>query len=119
MFCPPAPGRDVLSRQCHEGTKGLFVLRKGHCEAVKRFPMYRVPTLKTSHAVISLISRFLRRGPGAGMGWDRYLDSEHEAQACPGLVDEQRDLRVKASLARLSGKQTSGLDALGGVGIHS
>lgn len=65
--------------------------------------------------MISLISRFLRRGLGSGVRWDRYLDSEKEAQACPGLVEEQSDLGVKASLARLSGKQTSGQDALGGV----
>lgn len=62
--------------------------------------------------MISLISRFLRRGPGR---WDGYLDSENEAQACPGRAEEQSDLRVKASLARLSGKQTSGQSALGGV----
>lgn len=39
MFCPPAAARDVLSWQYHKGIKGLFVLRKGHCKAVKRFPV--------------------------------------------------------------------------------
>lgn len=68
--------------------------------------------------MINLISRFLRRGSGAGTRWDRYLDSENEAQARPRFAEEQRDLRVKDSLVRLSGKQTSGQDALDGVWLQ-
>lgn len=79
---------------------------------------YLFPTLEKLHAVINLISRFLRRGSGAGTRWDRYLDSENEAQARPRFAEEQRDLRVKDSLVRLSGKQTSGQDALDGVWLQ-
>lgn len=44
--CPPPTARDVLCWPCQKGTEGLFVLRRGHREAVKRFPMLPLPYIR-------------------------------------------------------------------------
>lgn len=41
---PNSSGRSLLA--VPEGTEGLFVLRRGHREAVKRFPMLPLPYIR-------------------------------------------------------------------------